>query len=72
MSYYAVFDGHGGAKASNFAAQRLHKLIAQKFPKGKDNFVMQHLSMGAYDGANTLRWLAETLQVHLNLVKWWQ
>lgn len=38
MSYYAVFDGHGGAKASNFAAQRLHKLIAQKFPKAMESF----------------------------------
>jgi len=24
MSYYAVFDGHGGTKASAYAANRMH------------------------------------------------
>ncbi|XP_015928660.2 integrin-linked kinase-associated serine/threonine phosphatase 2C isoform X1 [Parasteatoda tepidariorum] len=34
LSYYAVFDGHGGARASKFAANQLHTHLAQKFPKG--------------------------------------
>lgn len=34
LSYYAVFDGHGGLRASSYSAQKLHKIIAQKFPKG--------------------------------------
>jgi len=34
LSYYAVFDGHGGCRASKYAAQHLHKIIADKFPKG--------------------------------------
>ncbi|KAK1168696.1 integrin-linked kinase-associated serine/threonine phosphatase 2C isoform X2 [Acipenser oxyrinchus oxyrinchus] len=34
LSYFAVFDGHGGARASRFAAQNLHLNLASKFPKG--------------------------------------
>ncbi|MGH0153946.1 UNVERIFIED_CONTAM: hypothetical protein FKN15_045217 [Acipenser sinensis] len=34
LSYFAVFDGHGGARASRFAAQNLHLNLARKFPKG--------------------------------------
>jgi len=34
LSYYAVFDGHGGSRAAKYAAQHLHKIIADKFPKG--------------------------------------
>ena len=34
VSYYAVFDGHNGARASRFAAENLHHNIALKFPKG--------------------------------------
>jgi serine/threonine protein phosphatase PrpC len=34
LSFYAVFDGHGGKKASKYAAEHLPKIIAQKFPKG--------------------------------------
>lgn len=34
LSFYGVFDGHGGKKASKYAADHLHKIIAQKFPKG--------------------------------------
>ena len=34
LAYYGVFDGHAGPKASQFAAQRLHEVIADRFPKG--------------------------------------
>jgi len=34
LSYYAVFDGHGGVRASKFAANQLHVNLEQKFPKG--------------------------------------
>lgn len=34
VSYFAVFDGHGGARASRFAAEHLHHNLAKKFPTG--------------------------------------
>uniref|UniRef100_A0A3Q4GK01 Integrin-linked kinase-associated serine/threonine phosphatase 2C n=1 Tax=Neolamprologus brichardi TaxID=32507 RepID=A0A3Q4GK01_NEOBR len=34
VSYFAVFDGHGGARASGFAAENLHHTLAKKFPTG--------------------------------------
>jgi serine/threonine protein phosphatase PrpC len=34
MSYYAVFDGHSGVRASDFCATRMHMVIAERFPKG--------------------------------------
>ncbi|XP_061537489.1 LOW QUALITY PROTEIN: integrin-linked kinase-associated serine/threonine phosphatase 2C [Phycodurus eques] len=34
-SYFAVFDGHGGARASRFAAEHLHHILAKKFPRGE-------------------------------------
>nr|XP_020478349.1 integrin-linked kinase-associated serine/threonine phosphatase 2C isoform X2 [Monopterus albus] len=34
VSYFAVFDGHGGARASQFAAEQLHHNLAKKFPCG--------------------------------------
>uniref|UniRef100_A0A3B3UIT2 Integrin-linked kinase-associated serine/threonine phosphatase n=1 Tax=Poecilia latipinna TaxID=48699 RepID=A0A3B3UIT2_9TELE len=34
VSYFAVFDGHGGARASRFAAENLHLNLAKKFPSG--------------------------------------
>ncbi|XP_051522301.1 integrin-linked kinase-associated serine/threonine phosphatase 2C isoform X3 [Myxocyprinus asiaticus] len=34
LAYFAVFDGHGGARASQFAAENLHLTLACKFPKG--------------------------------------
>ncbi|XP_028817264.1 integrin-linked kinase-associated serine/threonine phosphatase 2C [Denticeps clupeoides] len=33
LGYFAVFDGHGGARASQFAAENLHHTLASKFPK---------------------------------------
>nr|XP_057935621.1 integrin-linked kinase-associated serine/threonine phosphatase 2C [Doryrhamphus excisus] len=35
VSYFAVFDGHGGARASRFAAEHLHHTLAKKFPQGE-------------------------------------
>jgi len=38
VSYFAVFDGHGGARASRFAAEHLHHNLAKKFPTGESPF----------------------------------
>ncbi|KAM4566539.1 integrin-linked kinase-associated serine/threonine phosphatase 2C isoform 3-T3 [Odontesthes bonariensis] len=39
VSYFAVFDGHGGARASRFAAEHLHHNLAKRFPSGDpENF----------------------------------
>ncbi|XP_061733675.1 integrin-linked kinase-associated serine/threonine phosphatase 2C-like [Nerophis ophidion] len=35
VSYFAVFDGHGGSRASRFAAEHLHHTLAKKFPRGE-------------------------------------
>uniref|UniRef100_A0A671TVA9 Integrin-linked kinase-associated serine/threonine phosphatase n=1 Tax=Sparus aurata TaxID=8175 RepID=A0A671TVA9_SPAAU len=35
VSYFAVFDGHGGARASRFTAENLHHNLAKKFPSGE-------------------------------------
>lgn len=34
VSYFAVFDGHGGIRASHFAAEHLHHTLVLKFPNG--------------------------------------
>uniref|UniRef100_A0A4W3IT81 Integrin-linked kinase-associated serine/threonine phosphatase n=1 Tax=Callorhinchus milii TaxID=7868 RepID=A0A4W3IT81_CALMI len=34
LSYFAVFDGHGGMRASKYAAQNLHLNLVKNFPKG--------------------------------------
>lgn len=34
LCVYAVFDGHGGVRASRFATQHLHNNLRDKFPKG--------------------------------------
>lgn len=35
MAYYAVFDGHGGPRASRHCANRLHQHLIQNLPKCK-------------------------------------
>uniref|UniRef100_A0A8C4QZM1 PPM-type phosphatase domain-containing protein n=1 Tax=Eptatretus burgeri TaxID=7764 RepID=A0A8C4QZM1_EPTBU len=35
ISYYAVFDGHGGVRASRYSAQTLHLNLVKRFPKGE-------------------------------------
>ncbi|XP_044145752.1 integrin-linked kinase-associated serine/threonine phosphatase 2C [Bufo gargarizans] len=34
LSYYAVFDGHGGSRAARYAAHNLHRNLVKKLPKG--------------------------------------
>ena len=33
-SYYGIFDGHGGARASKYAAENIHKNLKERLPKG--------------------------------------
>lgn len=35
VAYFAVFDGHGGSRASQYAAEHLHLVLAKKFPTGE-------------------------------------
>ncbi|KAF7658543.1 hypothetical protein LDENG_00011250 [Lucifuga dentata] len=35
VSYFSVFDGHGGTRASQFAAEHLHHNLAKNFPSGE-------------------------------------
>ncbi|EDV24253.1 uncharacterized protein TRIADDRAFT_26627, partial [Trichoplax adhaerens] len=35
LGFYGIFDGHAGKRASQYAAENLHKLIVQMYPKGK-------------------------------------
>ncbi|XP_048777323.1 integrin-linked kinase-associated serine/threonine phosphatase 2C-like [Ostrea edulis] len=35
VAFFAVYDGHGGARASRFASKNLHKFLLDKFPKGE-------------------------------------
>lgn len=34
VSYYAVFDGHGGSRAATYAAKHLHIRLSEKLPCG--------------------------------------
>ena len=33
VAYFGVFDGHGGARASHYASETLHKNLFKRFPK---------------------------------------
>lgn len=35
LSFYGLYDGHAGIRASQFCAESMHLKIAQNFPKGK-------------------------------------
>ncbi|XP_075057816.1 integrin-linked kinase-associated serine/threonine phosphatase 2C isoform X4 [Mixophyes fleayi] len=39
LSYYAVFDGHGGSHAAQFAAHNLHRNLVKKLPRGEGSSV---------------------------------
>ena len=41
ISYYAVFDGHSGSRASEYCASKMHLVLAEKFPKGKDRIILK-------------------------------
>ncbi|CAH8473831.1 unnamed protein product [Heterobilharzia americana] len=49
VSYFAVFDGHGGARASNFACKRLHQHVAARFPRGGTQQVEKDIKRVLYD-----------------------
>lgn len=34
-AFYAVYDGHGGARAAQHAAKRLHVLLAERLNQGR-------------------------------------
>lgn len=54
VSYFAVFDGHGGIRASKFAAQNLHQNLIRKFPKGERNKSV-HVHLGVCCLCDSLR-----------------
>lgn len=37
QAFFGVFDGHGGAKAAEFAAQKLERNIIDEFVRRRDN-----------------------------------
>ncbi|KAM4695105.1 integrin-linked kinase-associated serine/threonine phosphatase 2C [Discoglossus pictus] len=39
LLYFAVFDGHGGTRASQFAAHHLHRNLLKKLPRGEGSSV---------------------------------
>lgn len=43
VSFFAVYDGHGGARASRFASRHLHKFLLDKFPKGEVSIVEKEM-----------------------------
>ncbi|GFO00715.1 integrin-linked kinase-associated serine/threonine phosphatase 2c-like [Plakobranchus ocellatus] len=43
LALYAVFDGHGGARASRFACQHLHNNLRDRFPKGNIKHVEKEI-----------------------------
>ncbi|CAH8446198.1 unnamed protein product [Schistosoma bovis] len=49
VCYFAIFDGHGGAKAANFACKRLHQHIAMRFPRGGMQQVEKDIKRVLYD-----------------------
>ncbi|CAI2723864.1 unnamed protein product [Schistosoma spindalis] len=49
VCYFAIFDGHGGAKAANFACKRLHQHIATRFPRGGMQQVEKDIKRVLYD-----------------------
>lgn len=42
-SYFAVFDGHNGARVSKLASQQLHDIIFAQFPPGTHYFAQSDL-----------------------------
>ncbi|XP_018430113.1 PREDICTED: integrin-linked kinase-associated serine/threonine phosphatase 2C, partial [Nanorana parkeri] len=39
LSYFGVFDGHGGSRAAKFASQHLHQNLVKKLPRGEGSSV---------------------------------
>lgn len=57
VSYFAVFDGHGGVRASKFAAQNLHQNLIKKFPKGERSGIR---AVGQSSPFLLWQWIRET------------
>ncbi|KAG8580639.1 hypothetical protein GDO81_007375 [Engystomops pustulosus] len=49
LSYYAVFDGHGGSRAARYAAQNLHRNLVKKFPRGEGGSVDKAIKKSLLD-----------------------
>nr|XP_014348185.1 PREDICTED: integrin-linked kinase-associated serine/threonine phosphatase 2C [Latimeria chalumnae] len=49
LAYFAVFDGHGGVRASRYAAQNLHLNLLKKLPKGEVSSVEKMIKKSFLD-----------------------
>ncbi|KAA0187375.1 Integrin-linked kinase-associated serine/threonine phosphatase [Fasciolopsis buskii] len=49
LSYFAVFDGHGGARAAEFAAKHLHLHMVSRFPRGGVKQIDKDIRRVLYD-----------------------
>ncbi|VDP96098.1 unnamed protein product [Echinostoma caproni] len=49
LSFFAVFDGHGGARAAEFAAKRLHLHLVSRFPRGGVKQIDKDIRRVLYD-----------------------
>ena len=54
VALYAVFDGHGGVRASRFASQYLHKILRDKFPKGNAQYTNPVVKNDFYEHVHVL------------------
>ncbi|CAL8079425.1 unnamed protein product [Calicophoron daubneyi] len=49
LSYFGVFDGHGGDRASTFVSKRLHLHVSSLFPKGGIRQIEKDIRRVLYD-----------------------
>jgi len=53
-SYFAVFDGHGGARASQYSAQNLHLHLAKHLPSGDSPTFDRDMKRSIIEGFKSL------------------